>query len=91
MIGFAAETNNALAHAREKRIKKNLDAIVLNDVSDPSIGFNSRQNAATLIYDAGEVVLPKQSKQQLADTLIAQISEIFATKLAGTKPESVTK
>ena len=91
VIGFAAETNNALAHAREKRIKKNLDAIVLNDVSDPSIGFNSRQNAATLIYDAGEVVLPKQSKQQLADTLIAQISEIFATKLAGTKPESVTK
>ena len=91
VIGFAAETNDTLEHARAKRIRKGLDAIVLNDVSDPSIGFNSAQNAATLIYEQGELTLPKQSKQQLADTLIANISQIFATKLADTKQQSVTK
>ena len=91
VIGFAAETNNTLAHARAKRERKGLDAIVLNDVSDPSIGFNSSHNAATLIYDGGEVVLPRQSKQQIAHTLISQIPQIFATQLAGTNPETVTQ
>ena len=91
VIGFAAETNNTLQHAREKRIRKGLDAIVLNDVSDPSIGFNSAQNAATFIYDRGEVVFPRQSKRQLADSLICQIPEIFASQLADTNAESVTK
>ena len=91
VIGFAAETNDTLEHARAKRIRKGLDAIVLNDVSDPTIGFNSTQNAATLIYDQGELTLPKQTKQQLADTLVANISEIFAKKLADTKQQSVTK
>ncbi len=91
VIGFAAETNNTLEHAREKRIRKGLDAIVLNDVSDPSIGFNSAENAATLIYDQGEVVFPRQSKRQLADALISQIPDIFASQLADTNPKSVTK
>ena len=91
VIGFAAETNNTLEHARDKRIRKGLDAIVLNDVSDPSIGFNSSHNAATLIYDRGEVVFPRQSKRQLADSLISQIPDIFASQLADTNPESVTK
>lgn len=91
VIGFAAETNDTLEHARAKRLRKGLDAIVLNDVSDPTIGFNSTQNAATLIYDQGELTLPKQSKQQLADMLIANITEIFATKLADTKQQSMTK
>ncbi len=91
VIGFAAETNNTLEHARDKRIRKGLDAIVLNDVSDPSIGFNSPQNAATLIYAQGEVVFPRQSKRQLADSLISQIPDIFASQLADTNPKSVTK
>lgn len=91
VIGFAAETNNTLEHARAKRVRKGLDAIVLNDVSDPSIGFNSQENAATLIFEQGEITLPKQSKQQLADTLITNISDIFATKLADTQQQSVTK
>ncbi|NKC00410.1 MAG: bifunctional phosphopantothenoylcysteine decarboxylase/phosphopantothenate--cysteine ligase CoaBC [Pseudomonadales bacterium] len=90
VVGFAAETNDTLAHARAKRIRKKLDAIVLNDVSDPTIGFNSTHNAATLIYDHGEVTLPKQSKQQLADNLITNLAEIFGKKLADTKRQSVT-
>ena len=91
VIGFAAETNDAHKHAREKLHKKSLDAVVVNDVSDPSIGFNSEQNAATLIYAQGEVVLPLQSKRQLSATLIRQIPQIFASQLADTNPESMTK
>jgi phosphopantothenoylcysteine decarboxylase/phosphopantothenate--cysteine ligase len=91
VIGFAAETNDTHKHAREKLHKKGLDAVVVNDVSDPSIGFNSEHNAATLIYAEGEVVLPLQSKRQLAATLIRQIPQIFASQLADTNPESMTK
>ncbi len=91
VIGFAAETNDTHKHAREKLRRKGLDAVVLNDVSDPNIGFNSKQNAATLIYAGGEVVFPQQSKRQLADTLIRQLPQIFASQLADTNPESVTQ
>ena len=91
VIGFAAETNDTLRHAKDKLARKGLDAIVLNDVSDPNIGFNSAENAATLIYANGEVVIPKQSKRKLADTLIRQIPEIFAAQLADTNPDTVTK
>lgn len=91
VIGFAAETNDTLEHARAKRLRKNLDAIVLNDVSDPSIGFNSANNAATLIYDQGQIALPKQSKQQLADNLISNLTNIFGAKLAEAKRHAVTE
>ena len=59
IVGFAAETNDPLNHAREKRIRKGIDAIIVNDVSDPSIGFNSTENAATLIHQGGEIILTK--------------------------------
>jgi len=91
VIGFAAETNNTLEHARAKRKRKCLDAIVLNDVSDPSIGFNSDDNAATLIHEQGEMVFERQPKKQLADALIQEIAKIFALQLADTNPATVTK
>ncbi len=91
VIGFAAETNDTHKHAKDKLQKKGLDAVVLNDVSDPKIGFNSEHNAATLIYAEGEVVLPLQSKAQLSATLVRQIPQIFASQLADTNPETMTK
>lgn len=91
VIGFAAETNNALQHAREKLVRKNLDAIVLNDVSDQSIGFHGSHNAATLIYSQGEISFPRQTKQQLASNLISNLVDIFAEKLVHTPHKSVTK
>ena len=84
LVGFAAETHKPLEYAREKRIRKGLDAIVLNDVSDPSIGFNETHNAATLIWAEGEVELPRQSKQALADQLFEHLLAIFATQLVVT-------
>ena len=88
VIGFAAETHKVLDHARDKRHRKNLDAIVVNDVSRQGIGFNSDSNAATLIWADGELALPYQSKQSLAQSLVRHIAEIFADPLAGASRES---
>ena len=49
LIGFAAETQNARENARKKLERKHLDAIVLNDVSKPGIGFGSERNAGEII------------------------------------------
>ena len=49
LVGFAAETNDLLAHATDKLMTKGLDLVVANDVAQPGGGFNSEQNAATLI------------------------------------------
>ncbi len=53
VVAFAAETDSVEASAREKLVRKNADLIVANDVSDPSIGFDSDQNAVTVIARDG--------------------------------------
>ena len=88
VVGFAAETEQPLARAREKRLRKGLDAIVVNDVSRQDIGFNSNRNAATLIWSGGELTLPCQSKQAVAHSLIRHIADLFADRLAGVRTES---
>ena len=65
VVGFAAETNDTLNNAREKRARKGLDAIVVNDVSDQNIGFNSINNAVTLIYKGGEIDFVPNPKPRL--------------------------
>ncbi len=77
VVGFAAETENALDNARRKRRRKGLDAIVVNDVSNPKIGFNSDHNAATLIWADGEVELAYQGKEALATSLIQHLANLF--------------
>ena len=85
VVGFAAETHDTLQHARDKRVRKGLDAIVVNDVSDQSIGFNSTDNAVTLIYEGGEVNFGKQPKTAIAERLIQQLIELFGERLSGEK------
>jgi phosphopantothenoylcysteine decarboxylase/phosphopantothenate--cysteine ligase len=84
VVGFAAETHNTLAFARDKRVRKQLDMILVNDVSDQSIGFGSDSNAVTVIWADGELALPSQPKDVLATELIAQIAERYAAELATT-------
>lgn len=75
-VGFAAETDNLLAYAKDKLSRKNLDMIVANDVSVTSIGFNSDDNAVTLIdRQLNQITLPQTSKQKLARQLIGRIAE----------------
>ncbi len=82
VVGFAAETQNALAYGREKRLRKNMDAIVVNDVSDQAIGFDSADNAVTLIHDGGEVALQKMPKAAIARRLIEEIAALYAARAA---------
>ncbi len=77
VVGFAAETSNSIENAREKRIRKGIDAIVVNDVSDKTIGFNSNENAFTLIHPNGELNFTKKSKRELANELLDNIVDLF--------------
>ena len=75
VIGFAAETNDVLINAEEKLRAKNLDAIVANDVSRGEVGFDSNENAITIlrrdVQDALE--LPKMPKLQAAHHILDEI------------------
>ena len=74
MVGFAAETHEVLAHAREKRVRKCLDIIIANDVSDPQTTFGSEQNAVHMITENGETALPLASKRVIAEQIIAALA-----------------
>ena len=80
VVGFAAETQNALAYGREKRLRKRMDAIVVNDVSDPAIGFDSADNAVTLVHDGGEITLEKMPKTAIARRLMAEVGVLYAAR-----------
>ena len=74
-VGFAAETHDVLNYAADKLQRKNLDLIIANDVSQSGIGFNSDDNAVTLIDRQLErCSLPQASKQKLARQIIARIA-----------------
>jgi len=76
-VGFAAETNDLLAHARDKMERKGLDMIVANDVSDRSIGFNSDNNEATVLWAGGEQEMALTGKGSMARQLIQLIAKRF--------------
>lgn len=73
VIGFAAETNNVLKYARDKRRKKQCDWMVANDVSSGQ-AFERDDNSVTLLTDAGEERFEKMSKIAIADALTARIA-----------------
>lgn len=75
-VGFAAETENLLEYASRKLRDKNLDLIVANDVANPSIGFNSEENAITII-DRGlhQTSFSQTSKGKIARQLVAFIAD----------------
>jgi phosphopantothenoylcysteine decarboxylase/phosphopantothenate--cysteine ligase len=73
MVGFAAETEKLLEHARSKLQRKNLDLVIANDVTAPGLGFNSDRNAVWLVDRDGVTDYPENSKQQLARDLVREI------------------
>ena len=77
-VGFAAETRDLLAYARGKLERKGLDLVVANDVSAEGIGFNSDDNAVTLLWADGEAELPRAGKGSLARAIVAHIAARYA-------------
>ena len=75
VVGFAAETEHLIKHAEAKRLAKQLDVVIANDVSRADIGFNSDVNMVTWVDSAGHDVVPITTKRNLAKLLIARCIE----------------
>lgn len=73
IIGFAAETDNALENARKKLDKKNCDYIILNNVKDKEIGFNSEYNEVYILSKDKEIKIDKDLKENIALKIVENI------------------
>ncbi|PYE84801.1 bifunctional phosphopantothenoylcysteine decarboxylase/phosphopantothenate--cysteine ligase CoaBC [Pseudoroseicyclus aestuarii] len=75
VVGFAAETDDVLAHARAKLTRKKADWIVANDVSPASGVMGGTENTVTLVTAQGDEGWPRLSKEAVAERLAARIAE----------------
>jgi len=80
VVGFAAETQNALENARKKLASKSLDAIVVNDVSREGVGFDSDRNAVTIITHDEVVEVPVTTKWEVAQRVLDQVVRLREPK-----------
>jgi len=76
VVGFAAETEDAIANGRGKLVKKGVDAVVVNDVSAEGIGFDSGQNAGSFLTKDGAVEFPVMSKAAMADRILDEVIKL---------------
>ena len=87
VVAFAAEAGENIDRAREKLTRKKADLIVLNDISNPAIGFESQENAVTLIDSASDTDVPQASKDTIADAILeSRVSD--APSARGGSPSS---
>lgn len=75
LVGFAAETENLEANARDKLRRKGCDLVIANDVSKPGIGFDSDHNQVLLVFPEHSEALPLATKHDLAHQLVQAIFE----------------
>ena len=73
LIGFAAETQDLVENARAKLTRKHVDAIVLNDVSRPGIGFDSDRNEVTIVTATEEVAVAEAGKLEIAQAILSAL------------------
>ncbi len=77
LIGFAAEHGaGAVAHARDKLTRKRLDAVVVNDVSQPGIGFDATENEVTIVTAGADRPVARATKAEIARTILATVDEL---------------
>jgi phosphopantothenoylcysteine decarboxylase/phosphopantothenate--cysteine ligase len=79
LVGFAAEHGgDAAEHGRVKLERKRVDAVVVNDISDAAIGFESEQNEVTIVTAAGAKPVPRGSKAEIAVAIVDVVEELRA-------------
>jgi phosphopantothenoylcysteine decarboxylase / phosphopantothenate---cysteine ligase len=78
VVAFAAEAGDNVDRARKKLTRKNADLMVLNDISNPEIGFESQENAVTLIDATSETPIPQASKDQIAESILERVDQLRA-------------
>jgi phosphopantothenoylcysteine decarboxylase / phosphopantothenate---cysteine ligase len=77
LVGFAAETHDVIAHARQKLERKAVDLIVANDVSQAGVGFDVDTNAVTLVSRGGVEDVPLQSKSAVASRILDRVESLL--------------
>ena len=82
LVGFAAETENVVARAVEKRAKKHADLIVANDVSRSDAGFDVETNAVTIVSAEGAETLPLQPKARVAAEILDRVERLLVERTA---------
>lgn len=75
ICGFAAESENALANAKAKRIQKNCDMIVVNNITEKGAGFQGDTNIVTIIDADNETNYPMMKKDELAEIILEQLAK----------------
>ena len=78
VIGFAAETEHIIAHAKAKLARKGCDWIVANDVSAEGGAMGGDRNTVHLVTARGVESWPPQSKEEVARALVARIAQTLA-------------
>ena len=85
-VGFAAETHELLARAQEKLMAKRLDLVVANDVSDPTIGMSSPDNAVTIIgRDGAHQLVERAPKEDVAHEILSAAMAVLKRAREGQK------
>jgi phosphopantothenoylcysteine decarboxylase/phosphopantothenate--cysteine ligase len=80
LVGFAAETQDVVTRATEKREKKHADLIVANDVARTDAGFDVDSNAVTIVGAEGVESLPLQSKARVAAEILDRIERLLSAR-----------
>jgi phosphopantothenoylcysteine decarboxylase/phosphopantothenate--cysteine ligase len=80
IVGFALETGDVTAKAREKLRRKHLDLVVANDATGPGAGPGVETNRVTFVTARGEVALPLQSKDAVAEAILDRVAELVAAR-----------
>ena len=81
LIGFAAETEDLITNAKKKLREKNLDFIVVNDVTKPGAGFSSDTNQVKIVYPSGKVRdLPLMSKEEVSQVILDEVVGLLERK-----------
>jgi phosphopantothenoylcysteine decarboxylase/phosphopantothenate--cysteine ligase len=78
LVGFAAETENVVTKAADKRERKHADLIVANDVSRSDAGFDVDNNAVTIVSAEGAETLPLQSKARVAAEILDRVEKLLS-------------
>ena len=81
LVGFAVETENLIENARAKMVKKNMDMIVANDVTEKGAGFGYDTNIIKILSADGEIEdMPLMSKMEVADRILDRIKKIIMSR-----------
>ena len=84
LVGFAAETDDVLRKAREKRVRKGVDLIVANDVSQSDRGFDVDTNAVTIVSEQVDESVALQSKDRVAAAILDRVERVLRSRASTT-------